>query len=134
MVGVFDDDIATAQELIAEFGQDCFWQKPAPVTDDSVPGYPVVGDLPPLVAVKIAFFSGRDLNRGTYEFLSLIPGMEVPDSGEVGLLAGGLSFEPELTDTFIRGNDLSAPHVSVDKLDRLAPNGTPILYYITLSS
>jgi hypothetical protein len=134
MAGVFDDDIATAQELIAEFGQDCLWQKPAPVDDDSVPGYPTVGDLPPLIPVKIAFFSGRDLNRGTYEFLALMPGMEVPDNGEVGLLAGGLSFEPELTDTFIRGTDPDGAHTSVDKLDRLAPNGTPILYYVQVAA
>ena len=130
MAGVYDEDIATAQELIAEFGQDCFWQKPAPIIDNSVPGYPVAGDLPALIPVKIAFFSGRDLNRGIYEFISLMPGMEVPDNGEIGLLAGGLSFEPELTDTFIRGTDLNAAHSSVDRLDRLAPNGTPVLYYV----
>lgn len=133
MAGVFDDDIATAQELIAEFGQDCWWQKPAPVTDDSVPGYPVVGDLPDPVPVKIAFFSGRDLNRGTFEFLAMMPGIEIPDNGEVGLLAGGLSFTPQNVDTIRRGA-IDADECSIEKIDRLAPNGTPILYYITVTA
>ena len=133
MAGVYDDDIATAQELIAEFGQECFWQKPAPVTDDSVPGYPVVGDLPPLIPVKIAFFSGRDINRGTFEFLSMMPGMEVPDNGEIGLLAGGLTFEPENTDTLRRGA-ADADETSIESIDRLAPNGTPVLYYVKVAA
>lgn len=129
----YSDDIATAQELIAEFGQQCFWQKPAPVTDDSVPGYPVVGDLPPLIPCMIAFFSGRDLNRGAFEFLSMMPGIEVPDNGEIGLLAGGLPFEPENTDTIRRGSE-TAPETSIEKMDRLAPDGTPILYYVTVTT
>lgn len=132
MAGVFDDDIATAQELIAEFGQQCYWQKPAPVTGGTA-AYPEVGDVPDPIPVKIAFFSGRDLNRGVYEFLSLIPGMEVPDSGEVGLLAGGLSFEPLATDMLRRGA-ADAPEVAIEKIDRLAPNGTPILYYLTVTA
>ena len=132
MAGVFDDDIATAQELIAEFGQDCWWQKPAPVTG-GVPGYPEVGEQPDPVPCKVAFFSGRDLNRGTYEFLSMMPGMEVPDNGEIGLMAGGLSFTPENVDTLRRGA-IDAPECSIEKIDRLAPNGTPVLYFLTVTA
>ena len=134
MAGVFDDDIATAQELIAEFGQDCWWQKPAPVADNSVPGYPTDGELPVPVECKIAFFSARDLNRGTFEFLQQMGlSLEVPVSGEIGLLAGGISFTPEMTDTLRRGA-ANAPEVSIDKLDRLAPNGTPVLYYVEVTA
>lgn len=133
MAGVFDDDIATAQELIAEFGQDCWWQKAAPKATNNVPGYPTDGALPTPVRCKIVFFSARDLNRGTFEFLQMIaPSFEVPDSGEIGLLAGGIEFTPEMTDTVRRGA-VNADEVSVDKIDRLAPNGTPVLYYITVS-
>jgi hypothetical protein len=132
MAGVFDDDIATAKELIDEFGQDCWWQKPAPQTG-GVPGYPTVGALPDPIPVKIAFFSGRDLNRGVFEFLSMMPGIEIPDNGEIGLLAGGLTFTPENTDTVRRGA-IDAAESSVDKIDRLAPNGTPILYYVQVAA
>ena len=132
MAGIYDDDIATAQELIAEFGQDCWWQKPAPVTGGTS-AYPEVGELPDPIPVKIAFFSGRDLNRGVFEFLAMMPGIEIPDNGEIGLLAGGLSFEPENTDTVRRGA-IDATESSVDKLDRLAPNGTPILYYVQVAA
>lgn len=134
MAGVFDDDIATAQELIDEFGQECFWQKPAPVDSEAVPGYPTDGEQPDPIPCKIAFFSGRDLNRGTFEFLQQMGlSLEVPDNGEIGLLAGGISFTPELTDTLRRGA-ADAAEVSIDKIDRLAPNGTPILYYVTVAA
>lgn len=134
MADVFDDDIATAQELIAEFGQTCYWQKPAPVDDNTVPGYPTDGVAPAPVECKIAFFSGRDLNRGTFLFLQqMAPSMEVPDNGEIGLLAGGISFTPEMTDTLRRGA-ANAPEVSINAIDRLAPNGTPVLYYITVTA
>src|SRR3546814_1802268 len=62
------------------------------------------GALPDAVPCKIAFFSARDLNRGTFEFLQQMGfSLEVPDSGEVGLLAGGITFTPEMTDTLRRG-------------------------------
>jgi hypothetical protein len=136
MADVFDDDIATAQELIDEFGQQCYWQKAAAVDPDApaVPGYPVDAEPPDAIPCKIAFFSGRDLNRGTFEFLQQMGlSLEVPESGEVGLLAGGISFTPEMTDTLRRGSE-DAAEISVDKIDRLAPNGTPVLYYITVTA
>jgi hypothetical protein len=134
MAGVFDDDIATAQELIAEFGQDCWWQPATPKGTGGVPGYPTSGATPAAIPCKIAFFSGRDLDRGTFEFLQQMAlSMEVPDNGEIGLLAGGISFEPKMTDTVRRGASTAA-ECSIEKIDRLAPNGTPILYYITVAA
>lgn len=132
MAGIYDDDIATAKELIDEFGQACWWQKPAPVIGGT-PAYPEVGELPAPIPCKIAFFSGRDLNRGTFEFLAMMPGIEIPDNGEIGLLAGGLTFTPANTDTVRRGA-IDAIESSVDKIDRLAPDGTPILYYVQVAS
>lgn len=134
MAGVFDDDIATAKELIDEFGQQCYWQKAAPKGTGGTPGYPVDEEAPEPIPCKIAFFSGRDINRGTFEFLQQMGlSLEVPDSGEVGLLAGGITFEPKMTDTLRRGA-VDAQEVSIDKIDRLAPNGTPILYYVQVSA
>ena len=133
-MAVFDDDIATAQELIAEFGQTCYWQKAAPALTSVIPGYPTDGVAPDPIECKIVFFSGRDLNRGTFEFLQQMAlSMEVPDSAEVGLLAGGIAFTPEMPDTVRRGA-VDADECSIDRVDRLAPNGTPVLYYIVMAA
>ena len=130
----YSRQIAMAQRMIDKYGQACWWQKPAPVLDNSVPGYPTDGALPDPTPCKIAFFSARDLNRGTFEFLQQMGlSLEVPVSGEIGLLAGGISFTPEMTDTLRRGA-ANAPEVSIDKLDRLAPNGTPVLYYVEVTA
>lgn len=129
MAGAFDDDIRTAQELIALYGADCLWNKPAPVDDETQPGYPTEGDTPDPIPCKIAFFSSRDLGRGSAEFLAMLQGTEVPVGQEIGLLAGGISFTPQNTDWITRdGVDLA-----IKSIDRLAPNGTPILYYVTVS-
>lgn len=127
---IFDADIQTAKELIALYGEDCGWQKPAPVTGGT-PGYPEQGELPDPVPCKIAFFSPRDLGRGSEEFLAMLAGAEVPTNKEIGLLAGGLSFTPENTDTIIRAN---GNEIAIQKIDRLAPNGVPILYYVTVAA
>lgn len=127
---IFDADIQTAKELIALYGEDCGWQKPAPLVED-VPGYPEEGELPEPVPCKIAFFSPRDLGRGSEEFLAMLAGAEVPTNKEIGLLAGGISFTPENTDTIIRS---SGGEVAILKIDRLAPNGVPVLYYVTVAA
>lgn len=129
MAGVFDADIQTAQELIALYGADCLWQKPAPMVE-TTPGYPEAGETPDPIPCKIAFFSSRDLGRGTEEFLAMLAGMDVPANQEIGLLAGGVSFTPEATDWIVR----SGTNLAIKKIDRLAPNGTPILYYVTVAA
>lgn len=129
---VFDDDIATAQELIAEFGQLCFWQKPAELIE-SIPGYPTQGPLPAAVECRIAFFSPKDLDRGVGEWLAMMQGSEVPMNTQIGLLAGGGSFTPEPADTIRRGA-IDAPRLAIAKIDLLAPNGEPILYFLTVSA
>lgn len=129
MAGVYDRSIATAQRLIAKWGEDCKWQKPAPKTG-GVPGYPEFGETPEPVPCKIAFFSSRDLGRGSAEFLALLQGTEVPAGKEIGLLAGGIGFTPELTDTITRAD---SSVISIEKIDRLAPAGIPVLYYVTIA-
>lgn len=131
-MSVYDEDIATAKELIQEFGQDCFWQKPAlPVAD--VPGYSVDGVLPDPIHCRMAFFSARDLDRGVEPFLSLMTNTEVPASGIIGLLAGGIEFDPKLTDTLRRGA-ANAPCLSIEDIDLIGPDGTPILYYVRMAA
>lgn len=124
--------IQDAKELIYEFGQDCWWQKP-PVTVVAVPGYPSAGAPPQPLPCTIAFFSAKDLDRGVMQVFDMMPGTEVGDSTQVGLMAGGLEFEPETTDTIRRGA-IDAPEISITKMDVLAPNGTPVLYFVTVAA
>lgn len=124
--------IADAKELIEEFGQDCWWQKPAP-TVAAVPGYPTAGAVPQPIPCQIAFFSQKDLDRGVLQYMDVMPETEVPDNAQVGLLAGGLSFTPENTDTIRRGA-IDAAETAIVKMDLLAPNGTPVLYLITVTA
>lgn len=131
-MGVYDRPIATAQRLIAKYGQDCHWQKPAP-EDGGTPGYPGEGDTPDPILCKMAFFSHRDMGRGSEEFLALMAGMEVPVNSEIGLLAGGITFEPKDEDWIIRDPEGAATQVAIKKIDRLAPSGVPILYYVTVA-
>lgn len=129
MANVFEPDVETAKELIALFGEDCAWHKPAPETAGE-PGYPGEGVKPDPVPCKIAWFSPRDLGRGSEMFLALMRGTEVPQTGEIGLLAGGLAFLPELVDHVERADGSLR---SITKIDKLAPNGLPILYYVSVS-
>lgn len=129
MANVFEPDVETAKELIALFGEECQWHKPAPETAGE-PGYPGEGVKPDPVSCKIAWFSPRDLGRGSEMFLALMRGTEVPQTGEIGLLAGGLAFLPELVDHVERADGSLR---SITKIDKLAPNGLPILYYVSVS-
>lgn len=124
--------IQDAKELIAEFGQDCWWQKPG-TTVAGVPGYSTASDLPDPIPCKMAFFSQKDLDRGVMQFMDVIAGTEVPDNAQVGLLAGGIDFTPQNPDSVRRGA-IDAEPSHIIKLDLLAPNGTPVLYYVTVAA
>lgn len=124
--------IKDAKELIEEFGQDCWWQKPG-VTVAGAPGYPTKEALPQPLPCVIAFFSPKDLDRGVLQYMDVIPGTEVADNSQVGLMAGGQAFDPETTDTIRRGA-IDAREISILKMDVLAPNGTPVLYTITVAA
>lgn len=128
MAGVYDGAIATAKKLIDKFGMDCGWQRPAAEVE-AEPGYPTTGALPAVIPVRMAFFSPRDLGRGTDEFMAALAGTEVSGSNEIGLLAGGLSFEPDDQDSIIR----NGVGLSIKKIDRLAPAGVPVIYYVSLA-
>jgi len=128
----YSDFIQNAKELIYEFGQDCWWQKPG-VTVTSSPGYATAGELPQPSPCTIAFFSLKDLDRGVMQLVDVMPGTEVQDSAQIGLMAGGVDFTPQLTDTIRRGS-ATAAEISILKMDILEPNGTPVLYFITVAA
>lgn len=127
--GVYDSAIATGNRLIAKFGADCVWSKPAPVDGTVEPWREVRDGEPQPFPVKIAFFSAKDLGYGSTIALAAMAGTEVPQHTQMGLLAGGLPFDPELTDTLTFDGDT----IDVTKIDKLAPNGTPVLYFLWLN-
>ena len=130
MATVFAEDIATADELITLYGEACGWRKAAADAGGGVLGYPEPEESADSVPCKIAWFSPRDLGRGTAEFIALLMGIEVPAGKQVGLLAGNAPFSPEAADTVIRRD---GREIGVDKVDFLGPDGTPVLYYVTVS-
>ena len=129
-MGVYDSDIATAQELLKEFGRQCYWLKP-PAMVELVPGYPTEGATPDPIPVTMAFFAPKDLDRGVSQFLDMMPRTEVPDGAQIGLLAGGLTFEPENTDKIAL--TLGGTVLSIERIDLLAPNGDPVLYFVSVT-
>ena len=133
-MSVFDSDIATAQELIAEFGRDVWFEGQVGL-DTTVPGYPSEDPLAPdptLYKTKMAFFAPKDLDRGVMQFFDQMPRTEVPDNTQIGLLAGGQSFEPNVAQT-IWFEQSKQTSTSISKIDILAPDGTPVLYFITVA-
>lgn len=128
----YQDFIDDAKEIIYEFGQDCWWQKPG-ATVGVTPGYANEDPLPQPFPCTIAFFSPKDLDRGVMQFFDVMPGTEVEDNTQVGLMAAGNEFDPLPTDTIRRGA-VDAARVSILKMDVIAPNGTPVLYYITVAA
>lgn len=129
---IYTPSIATAQKLIEKFGRLCYWQKP-PAYSGGVPGYPEVGPDPDPIVCKLAFFSPRDLDRGVMDQLGMMPGTEVPDNAQIGLLAGGISFTPENTDRIYLDEALTQS-LSIEKIDRIAPSGEPVLYFVTVAA
>lgn len=133
MAGPYDRAKATALRLIDKFGADCLWQQPAPVVEDT-PGYPSQGPLPDPIPCRIAFFRGKDVGYGSEAFMALLAGTEVPTSGEVGLMAGDISFVPDDGDTIVRNPATENLRLTITAIDRLAPDGTPILYFVSVAS
>lgn len=129
---VYTPFIATAIKLIDRYGRTCYWQKPAPYSAGE-PGYPDVGALPNEIECRMAFFSPRDLDRGVMDFLGMMPGTEVPDNAQIGLLAGGISFTPENTDHIYLDEALTQA-LAIEKIDRIAPSGEPVLYFVTVAA
>jgi hypothetical protein len=114
--------------MIAAKGAECVWRR----TNAAAGGdawNPQPGE-PQEWPVSIAFFSPKDLGRGTGEFIAALRGTEVPTSKEIGLMAGGLEFEPSADDVIERWDGVKG----IETIDRLAPNGQAILYFVTLVS
>lgn len=127
-MGVYDASIAAAKRMIAAKGAECVWRRETAAEGGDAwnpqPGAPLEWPC------SIAFFSPKDLGRGSGDFIAALRGTEVPTSKEVGLMAGGLAFEPSADDVIERWDGVKG----IETIDRLAPNGEAILYFVTLVS
>jgi hypothetical protein len=121
--------INRALAIIAKYGVMCVWTKPAAADPDAPPWRDTREGMPTITNVPIAFFSPSDVGKGSELFRSVMAGAEVAGSTEVGIMAGGTPFEPELADTFVRNGE----RLNVVKFDRIAPAGVPLLYYVWIA-
>lgn len=127
-MGVYDRQIATAKRLIAAKGAACEWI--IPVAEEGGDAWNPQPSEPIRKPVSIAFFSPKDLGRGSGDFIAALRGTEVPTSKEIGLMAGGLDFEPSADHSIERWDGVKA----IETIDRLAPNGEAVLFFVTLVS
>jgi hypothetical protein len=123
-MAIYDRQIKTAKRLISKYGVS------VPVTNKRI----VKNDLEPWKTtevtetntVKICFLP---LDSGTLKTLSMIPGTEVP-KGAVLAYMGAVTFDVDLTTTVVHEGKTWAMYY----MDKLAPNGRPILYTMVLGS
>lgn len=120
--------IALAKRMIAAKGEACVWSKPAPVDPSADEWRDVRAGSPAVFPVSIAWFTPKDLGRGRDEFLSALKGnsVDVPEGVEIGIMAA-TTFEPLASDTIVRTGGKVAHIVEID---RIAPDGSPILYFV----
>lgn len=124
-MGVYDEEIAVAQELIAEFGGVNTWNEritPASVDSDNphIPGNPVVTAY----TVRIAWLPWDQEARATFTRLT---GLDNPGDGYLYGLMGAVAFTPTTT------AQITLPEGGIVKctaLDRLAPNGEIVLWTV----
>lgn len=127
----YERAIASALRMIAAKGQACLWRKPAPLADAADPWRDVRDGEPTDAPVSIAWFAPRDLGMGTEGFLQALAGhsIDVPEGHEIGLMSA-VDFEPLTSDTIVKGTDPEGAETAITSIDRLAPDGTPILYFV----
>ena len=122
----YERQIASARRAIEKAGVECFWRKPAEADPDAKPWRDGDGEQPDDVPVPIAWFAPSDVGKGGDVFRAFMNGTEVPQGSEVGLMPGDCGFNPAGGDIVVRFQD----ELRVTKVDRLAPSGVPILYYV----
>ena len=122
---VYNREIALAVRLINKKGQTATWIKNAEIANSSQPWKTTAG-TPTTFAVKLVRLPVG--NSEAEAFQTLIPGTSVPTDHERVLMAGAVPFTPELNDDVSIGGETK----KVKTLNVLQPDGTPILYSMTL--
>lgn len=123
-MAMYDRQISTAKRLIAKYGV------PVPVINKRITPVPNepwrTEETIETNTVSICFLT---LDSGTLKTLSLIPNTEVP-KGAVLAYMGAVPFDVDLTTTVVHEGKTWAMYY----MDKLAPNGRPILYTMVLGS
>lgn len=125
MKGAYDDEIATALELIAEAGQVCAWHKEGELTLTD-PNRPWLGGTPSEVIhnPSIVFVPATD-GGSSFGLTKFKEG--VPNFTTFGLM-GAVGFEPKPGERVMRG---TMPLVIVD-VDALQPAEDVVLYVLSI--
>ena len=118
---VYAQDIKQAQAAIKQAGQACTWRK-LPRNANAQQPWKGQAAAPVNFPVSIVFLR-QGLNSA---LLSLMKGTDVTEGAPDAIMAGGLPFEPELTDVVIQNGQT----FTIEGIDILAPDGTAILYYL----
>lgn len=122
IVGRYDADIKGAQKQIKADGQLVTWRKPNKSTSNTQPWKSTgIAQNPTDFPVSMVFL--RVTSKSIERFMNAT---DVTIGAPYALMAGGLAFVPEMTDIIIR----DGVQLVVESIDILAPNGTPILYYV----
>lgn len=122
-MGQFDRQIATAQRLIAKYGQDVTWQTVVEATNGAQPWKGTTSADTPNTA-KICFVPVRD--NDWRKLLAYLKGTEVPSGKLAGLMAGNVPFDPKLKDIVVR----DGVTLNVTNIDLISPNGQKVLYIL----
>ena len=124
MIGAYDDEIATALELIAEAGQVCSWYKDQPTGGD--PDRPWIGhDNIPIIYQPSIVFIPATAGASSFGITKFKEGDA--DFSTFGLM-GAVPFVPEPRDRVLRG---TVPLVVV-AVDKLQPAEDVLLYVLSI--
>jgi len=122
----FVRQIATAKRLIEKNGANCTWRQLPDATPDTLEPWKVVAGTPKdFKNIRVVILP---YTRMGYEFLRLLTGTEIQIGDVKGLMAQQ-AFKPSITDVLIHPDGTV---YRINKLDPLAPDGTPILYTLDL--
>ena len=123
-MAIYDRQIATATRLIEKYGQTITWRKVGILTPDATQPWENTNGTTVDYSPKMVFISKwRD-----QILLKYLKGTDIPTGDITGLMATQ-SFIPAINDTIVRGSD----NYVVKDINTVSPNGTAILYVVTLS-
>jgi hypothetical protein len=122
-MGQFDRQIATAQRLIAKYGQSVTWREPAEglPADPEKPWSKTAAVPIDHAGIKICFVPAKE--NEWRKLLAYLKGTEVPTTKLAGLM-GAVTFTPALKHIVLR----DGKQLRIASIDCLSPNGQKILY------
>ena len=125
-MGYYDEDVATALELIEEAGVQCVWKKQSTTLDDADRPWLGGDDDPDSYDPFIAFIPATDTSSG-FGLTKFRQGEDVRDFSTFGLM-GAQDFTPEVTDTLLRGGVAQ----TIVAVDEIKPADQVVLYILSI--